>query len=313
MDREMNFWDLCVAIAHAIGRGCVWCWEVLTRMIRLTWRYWWLVLPIVALAIGAAVFHTRKDNICYKVNAVALLNGPSIQQFEQRYALLQSGALVPGDAAIMRFLVERQIEAFTTYRVVDCLNDGTADFVDFKRKSSPTDTVKVQMQDRLCIQFRTRAYTIGLIPEMEQALLEWLNSDEAMQQSYIGYLANLKEQVAFDHKQAQKLDSLTSAYYFNQGAVAEPTNKGVNFYGDRRIRLFLNEIYKQQEHMQLNDYRLQLATAPVTLENHFSVDPKPVHSRMHMVVLFFILGWLAGCVLAEIVDKRKAIYAWLKQ
>ena len=82
----MNFWDLCVAIARAIGRACVAAWEVIARMIRLTWRYWWTVVPVVALAIAAAVYHTRPDNICFRVNAIAFLNGPSIQQFEQKYA-----------------------------------------------------------------------------------------------------------------------------------------------------------------------------------------------------------------------------------
>jgi hypothetical protein len=188
--------------------------------------------------------------------------------------------------------------------------------IDFKRKSSPTDTLRLQMDDRMCLQFRLRGYCLGTVAEVENALLNWLNADEAMQQSYAVYLENLKEQVAFDHKQAVKLDSLTSAYYYNAGTTSltsDVNGSGVNFYGDRKIRLFLNEIYRQHKHMQLSDYRLQLATAPVTLENHFTVDPKPVHSRSQIVLIFCLLGWIAGCVLAQIIDKRKAIYAWLKQ
>lgn len=312
----MNFWDLCVAIARAIGRACVAAWEVVARMIRLTWRYWWTVVPVVALAIAAAVYHTRPDNICFRVNAIAFLNGPSIQQFEQKYAALQTGSLIDGNERIAQLLNNRKVEAFTSYRVVDCLHDGTADMIDFKRKSSPTDTLRLQMDDRLCLQFRLRGYCLGTVAEVENALLNWLNADEAMQQSYAVYLENLKEQVAFDHKQAVKLDSLTSAYYYNAGTTSltsDVNGSGVNFYGDRKIRLFLNEIYRQHKHMQLSDYRLQLATAPVTLENHFTVDPKPVHSRSQIVLIFCLLGWIAGCVLAQIIDKRKAIYAWLKQ
>ena len=90
------------------------------------------------------------------------------------------------------------------------------------------------------------------------------------------------------------------------------SGNGVNFYGDRRIRLFLDEIYKQQQHLQQGDYRLQLATAPVVLENHFVADPKPVNGRRQCVALFFLLSWAAGCLLAEVIDKRKAIIAWLK-
>lgn len=316
MTNEMNFFDLCVACGRAIGRGCAALWRLFLRMVRLSWRYWWIVLTIVALAVAGAIYLTRPDNLCYKVNAVAFLNGPSIQQFDQKYSSLQSGRLLPADAPITSYLHGRVAEGFETFRVVDCLHDGIADYVDFKQKSAPTDTLCVQMDDRLCLQFRIRSCQVPEIPEIEKALLAYLNDDEAMQQSYRTYLKNQQEIVAFNHSQAQKLDSLTSSYYFYNASNAQPLNyngNGVNFYGDRRIRLFLDEIYKQQRHTQLGDYRLQMATAPVTLENHFYVDPRPVMSRPKCVVIFFLLGWICACALAEIIDRRKAICEWLKE
>jgi hypothetical protein len=65
--------------------------------------------------------------------------------------------------------------------------------------------------------------------------------------------------------------------------------------------------------MQQGDYRLQLATAPVVLENHFTAAPKPVNGRLKYVLLFLILGWAFGCLTAEIIDQRKLIASWLKQ
>lgn len=312
----MNFFDLCVAIGRAIGRGCAACWRVFERMIRLTYRYWYIVVTLVVLAVAGALYYSRLDNLKFKMNAIALLNGPSIQQFDQAFAPLQSGQLLPGDAAIAPFVSDRKVSCFTTYRVIDCLNDGTPDYIDFKRKSYPMDTVKVQMQDRLCLQFVIKAKNMPLIPEIEQALLEWFNSDQAMQQSYAVYRKNLANEVAFNHNQALKLDSLTSDYYFNAPSAAKPMNygaNGVNFYGDRDIELFLDDIYEQHHHLQMKDYRMQLATAPVTLENHFSADPMPINSPKKMVILFLLFGWIFGCVIAEMVDKRKAIMEWLKK
>ena len=317
MEREMNFFDLCVVCGKAIGRCCSAIGCMLSRMVRLTYRYWWIVLTLMALAICAALYYTRKDNTIYKLDAVALLNGATVPQFEQRYAALRTGKMLPADAAITPFIKDEKAGTFKTYRVIDCLDDGTADYVDYKRKSVPTDTVKVQMQDRLCLQFRVKSRDLALVPEIEQAVLAYLNADEAMQQSYQVYLANLREEVQFNHTQAHKLDSLTSAYYFNNPAIAQPDglthNSGVSFYGDRRIRLFLNEIYEQQKHMQQCDYRMQLATAPVVLENHFAVNLSPVNGRFKCVILFLLLGWILGCVIAELIDKRKVIVSWLQQ
>lgn len=316
MENEMNFFDLCAACGRAIGRGFAALGRLLVSMTRLTYRYWWVVITVLVLAVCAALYYTRCSNLTYKMNAVALLNGPSIQQFEQAYAPLRANQMIAEDEAIKPFLDSCQAKAFTTYRVIDCLNDGEADFIDFKHKIAPTDTVQVRMSDRLCLQFRIKARHLDLVPQIEDALLSFLNANQPMQQTYATYLANLREEVAFNHSQALKLDSLTSNYYFYNPTNAQPMNyngNGVNFYGDRRIRLFLNEIYEQREFLQKCDYRLQLATAPVVLENHFAMDPKPVNGRLKVLVLFLLLGWCAGCALAEIIDKRKAISAWLKK
>lgn len=316
MDKEMNFWDMCVACGHAIGRCAAWAWQVLQHMIRLTWRYWWLALVFIGLAIGAALYYTRTENLTYKMNAVAMINGASVSQFEQAFAPLRSGILLPEEAAITPFVKEYTARQFETYRVIDCMHDGVADFIDFKGKVSATDTLKVQMKDRLCIQFRIKKRHMDQVPQIEQAVLDFLNSNVPMQRSYITYLKDMQEEVDFNHRQALKLDSLTSHYYYHTAAINQPSmsmNNGITFNGDRRIRLFLNEIYDQQEHMRLGDYRIQFATAPIVLENHFSVDPAPVNDRKKCLVLFCLIAWIGTCVLAELIDKRKAIYAWLKR
>ena len=311
----MNFFDLCVLTGRAIGRGCKAVWNGVLYLIRLTYRYWWIVLPVVILGLAAAWRISREDNLTYKMNAVACLNGASIQQFEQAYAPMRSKQMLPADAAITPFIEDRIAYGFETFRVIDCLDDGIADYIDFKESSSPTDTVEVQMQDQICLQFRIKQRNLDKVPAIEAALMDLLNANEAMQHGYEAYLQNLKEITTFNHTQAHKLDSLTTHYYFSNPSSASPMSypgNGVNFYGDRHISLFLTDIYDHQEHMQMDDARLQLATAPVVLVNHFAADKDPVNGRLKMLAIFFLLGWLGGCVIAELIDKRKALSAWLK-
>lgn len=315
----MNFFDLCVACGRGIGRCCKACVRLLARMARLTYRYWWIVLTMVVLALAAALYYTRKDNVINKVNAVAMVNVGSIQQFEQAFAPLRTKKMIPEDAPIYAFLDEHVATGFDTYRVIDCLNDYTADFIDFKRSIKPTDTVNVIMQDRVCIQFCLKNRDLDSLPVIEQAMLDFLNSNEAMQKAYCVYLENLRDEVAFNHIQAVKLDSLTSHYYFRGhlgknsfGQMQQGTVVMSDWGGDWRVRLFLDDIYEQREHLQLKDYRLHMATAPVVLENHFAVDKKPVNGRAKCCILFLILGWVFGCAIAELIDKRKALNEWLK-
>ena len=168
MEKEMTFIDLCVAIGRSFGRGCKALGCLLAHMTRLTFRYWWVVITLLVLAVAAALYYSRSENQIYRLNAVALLNGPSIQQFEQAYAPLRTGRLLPADAAINPFLADKVAKRFTTYRVVDGLGDGVADYIDFRHKSRPTDTINVQMQDRLCLQFRLKARDFHQVPQIEQ-------------------------------------------------------------------------------------------------------------------------------------------------
>ena len=203
MDKNMNFFDLCVVIGQAFGRGCKALWNGLLCMIRRTYRYWWVVVPVLVVSLVAALYISRPENLCYKMNAVAQLNGPTIQQFEQAYTPLRTGFL-PDDAAITAFVQQRTVKRFDTYRVIDCLDDGFADYIDFKRKSKPFDTLNVQMQDRLCLQFRMKKRDMYALPQIEQALLDYLNSNAPMQKSYATYLTNLQDEVDFYKRRADE-------------------------------------------------------------------------------------------------------------
>lgn len=313
--KEMNFFDLCVACGRAIGRGCVALGRLLGHMLRLTYRYWWIVITMVVLAAAAALYYTREENTIYKANAIAFLNGVSIQQFEQAYAPFRSSKLLPEDSRLLQLMQEKKVSYFNTYRVIDCLGDDVADKIDFSGNSSPTDTVNVQMQDRICLQFRIKSRHLDLLPEVEQGILSILNANEALQRAYQVYLQGMEDQVKFNHSQLVKLDSLTTHYYFHGHPGSEPlgtVREGMVFMGDWRVHLFLEEIYDHQAHTDLMDHRMQFVTAPVVLANHFTLDPKPVNERKKILFLFVLMGWIGGCVLAELLDKRKAINEWLK-
>lgn len=317
MEKETNFFDLCVICGRGIGRALKAFIRMVGQMCRLTVRLWWIVVPVLALAIGLGLYMTRPTKITYKVNAVAFLNGVSVNQFEQSFAPLRSARMLDPNAAITPYVTERRATKFATFRVIDAKADGIADYIDFRGKSSPTDTVCVQMDDRLCIQFRVEGDDVEAVPQIEQAILEWLNSNDAMQTSFAAYQTNMKNKVAFNHRLETYLDSLAKRYCMEsslQRSAFKYENRAQVLSSESKIDLtFRKEIEKQQLHVQLDDVRYQFATAPVTLENHFVVESEPLNGRGKMLPQFILLGWIIGCAIAEIVYKRKAICAWMKK
>lgn len=311
----MNLFDLCAVCVRGIGKAICRVAEWIGSAIRLSFRKWWIVLPMLAFAVGFACYYSRLDNRIYKMNAVAILNGPSVELFGYAYQPLVSVAVSP-DSPMFPYLADKQAMRFASFPVIDCLNDNTADYVDFKLKSKLTDTLNVHMKDRVCLQFRLKEKDMALLPDIENAILAQLNGDERLQAAYAAYMPTLDREVQFCHDQVEKLDSLTSAFYFD----ANPSQQlkytyrdGGLFLGDRRIKLFLGDIQKHFEHTRMIDQKKMMATAPVVLENHFVKDLAPVNSPIKSIVLFGFVGWLIGCLIALCVEQRKTICAWLKK
>lgn len=320
-EREMNFFDLCRVCFNGIGRGITACIQFAGTLIRLTYRQWWVVLIVLVLVLTCVNIYTRKDNRIYKIDAVAILNGPTTELTQEKIKRL-SFPVHPKINA-QQNLVEllglpwedvEHISHLQTFRVIDCLHDSVADYIDYDRKSSPLDTVCVQMPNRLCIQYRTTTPQNAAL--IEKALLNYLNSDEAMQAAFQTKKLILGREVEFAKNQVEKLDSLTSAFYFEQGtgmqAQGARSKEGI-VLGRREIKLFPGAIHGEFRHYQKLAYLQAFCTAPVVLEDHFTVHPAPVNGRIKWNVIGLVIGWLLGCLIAALVENRKAILSWLKK
>jgi len=318
MEKETNFIDLCVSIGKTLAKGCKALIRLIGKMLQLTYRYWWVVFTIMLLAAVASLYYTRPDNRIYKVNAIATINGPALQDVQKRYKSLSETRLDDRIAqqklqTVLSLSDEecRGLGRFKTYYVIDNLNDGTADEVDFHDKSSGDDTVHVRMHDRLALQFCTKSP--NSVPHIEKQIIKYLNEDPSFQSAYTEQKAHLMRQVEFEKTQIEKLDSLTSRFY----QVGEMKQVEINHYdillGRREVVLFLDEIEDFFDTKSRHDSRYTLCTAPVVLSSPFVVEVRPVNGPVKYLFFALLLGWLVGCCLAALIEKRKDITAFLRQ
>ncbi len=321
-NNEIDLYEIMQGCTRFAKRFCNAVVRFIQEFLRLCVRKWWIVLPLILLSVGAALYYSRLDNRTYKVNAIAVLNGFTTSQFEQVFSPLYSTddtlfvyMQVRPDEPIMRYISDKTISRPCTFSVIDYNCDSTIDMVDYERKIAMGDTTI--MHDHIAMQFRIKRRNIHKLPEVSEALMTYLNSNHTLQSAYEAYLPTLDREVRFNHDQIEKLDSLTSAFYFNNNPSEQLFYKNTKdgegiFLGERRIHLFLNNIYAHIAHTGVVDQRKQLATAPVVLVNNFVIDPKPVNSPLKCVLLFGLAGWLLGAFIALILEQRKAIVAWLK-
>ena len=317
----MNFFDLCVAFFRAIGRGCRACWNLFAAMLRITYRVWWIVLPVVAIALGYTNFAARESNRTYKAEALVWLNGPTIELTEQVFKSLRD-EVSPELSSTQNRYAQLNLSAedmdgvssFEIFHVIDCMHDSVADRVDYRHKADLTDTVNVRMPNRLCIRFLTKKPEN--VVKVGNAIVDYLNRNPQMQMAYEHKRVILEREVAFARNQVEKLDSLTSAFYFKQGtgkqAQIERWEDGM-VLGRREIKLFTREVYLEFRRYQTLDYALAFCTAPVVPEYEFTINPAAVNGRTKMNVLGLFFGWIIGCILALVVERRKEIISWLKK
>lgn len=320
MEKETNFFDLCKACAQAIYRGVQWILHIVAEALRLTFRQWWVVFFIIA-GIVAGFLYSRPANRWYPVNAVAILNGPTVEAAKEHFLALEH--FIPGSRLQNRSTMlhisdslAMRMTAFRCFYVIDSKHDGTADFVDYAERVPATDTLDVRMPNMIGLRFYTRA--VDALPELEEHIMAYMNSNRMFREAYEVVKPSIDRQYRYEQEQFEKLDSLTTAFYFDQAPA--PTGQKSNnpwssafVVGDRRIKLFTEDIDEFAKRKALHEQMYAYSQAPVVLRNHFVADHKPINSRTKSCAIGLLLGWLLGCCIAALVEKRKQISAFLKQ
>ena len=318
--KETSLFDLIYAACKACGRGINRIICLLSRMIRLSWRKAYIVLPLLILGLAAGIYWTRPDNRKYKVEAVLILNGPT--EFDVAQALMPIEFAVDANMSETQNLqnllqLEPEIARVTTrfehFPVIDFRHDSVPDMIDYKRSHKRSDTLDIVMDNRIAVRFRTK--NINSVPTVQQNLLQYLNSQPQIQAAFEAKKADIERFAEFCRVQTEVLDSFIVEFYFNQGTGSQnkvrPWSPGL-VVGSREVQAMHNDMFELLERRKQVTHELSQMTAPVVLDSNFALNPAPVRNPHIWRILFMLAGWIAGAVLAWLIEDRKNILAWLR-
>ena len=316
--KEINLFDLCAHIGHKIASGIKSLINGIGYAIRLTYRQWWIVLIVLSIAVGLGLYYSRENNRIYKVDAVAVLNGVAKDIVSQEFTALAKTYYKFNHQNLATILsispeMANKNHSFRTYDIIDYLADDIVDEIDFGCNVPFTDTLAVHVPDMIALQFRTK--TPNNVPLLQEAILQYLNTREGILAPYEQFYTNLQRTAKFHHDQVEKLDSLTSAFYFSNDSqiqLQQEKHTGL-ILGRREIKLFLKDIQEEIEELNRIDQRLAYASAPVVLQTAFTVNPNAINGPIKCSFLALIIGWILALAIAAMVEQRKAIITWLKQ
>jgi hypothetical protein len=284
----------------------------------LSFRQWWVVLIVVALCVAAALYYSREGNRSYKVDVVANLNGITNSMVRAEFERLNKAFYLTEQQNLATMLnidgeLANDTYRFETFDVIDLLADTTIDMVDYNRSTPMMDTLYVHVPDMVAMRFRTKHP--NRVPELENAILNYLNTRPYFQSLYETYYKGLEREARFHRDQIEKLDSLTSVFYFSQNNREQMQMKvweSGMVLGRREIDLFLEDVYLEMRESEYVNARLTVATAPVVLQSHFVINPLAVNGPWKMSAIAIVVGWLLGLMVASLVENRKRILTWLQ-
>ena len=318
--KETSLFDLIYAACKACGRGINRIICLLSRMIRLSWRKAYIVLPLLILGLAAGIYWTRPENRKYKVEAVLILNGPT--EFDVAQALMPIEFAVDANMSETQNLqnllqlepgIARVTTLFEHFPVIDFRHDSVPDMIDYKRSHKRSDTLDIVMDNRIAVRFRTK--NINSVPTVQQNLLQYLNSQPQIQAAFEAKKADIERFAEFCRVQTEVLDSFIVEFYFNQGTGSQnkvrPWSPGL-VVGSREVQVMHNDMFELLERRKQVTHELSLMTAPVVLDSNFALNPEPVRNPHIWRILFMLAGWIAGAVLAWLIEDRKNILAWLR-
>lgn len=318
--KEMNFFDLCKALVKVVIDVILWVWQVFCSMLRLTWRMKYIVVTLTVIGIAGGLYYSRPNNKMYEVTGIVYLNGPTLNGAKTRFEALncQMHPKINPDQTLWKLLDAEDgslfLSHFEAFYLQDGLHDGVADYVDWGRGAPVTDTLNVRVPDMLALRFRIR-WKLDLA-YVQDKIMTYMNADPAFQEAYRLERANRLREYEYDQNQIEKLDSLTSVFYFEQGESYDTPQlvakkRGQVLIGERKIQLFTNQIDNFFRQKELRDTRLAYCTAPVVLQNEFRMSPRPKNRISYSMIIGCLIGWILGCIIGLLVERRKDLVAWL--
>ena len=318
---NLTLWDLIKTFCRWVGKCCVAFLDVLLKQIKISFRKWYIVLPVVALGIAVSLYYSRVENRKYKAEGMAVIHGPMAAEVKEALRPIEQAmpANIESDLSLATVLncapeCTKGIRKVQTYYIIDYLDNVTPDMVDKKGKHQLDDTLNVVSNNFL--QFEVYTKDLASLEDFEQALVDYVNNNPIMKSKYDVHHALLENELEICKNQLGYLDSLTKVMYYNysngiQLDVSASKRTGDLKLGRPGIDPIHDQILELLQHTKLVEAELSTCTQPLMFISHITPMPKAINNRIKCLITGFILSWILGLCIAWLVEDRAEVRQWL--
>lgn len=298
---NMNLFDFTRLVYNKLVSLFKWILEIVLRLIRLCFRYWYVMIICVALGLFAARMWTKPKFTRYHGQATITFM-PRMKQIieEGLLSYLSQSYETKRDVFGLPDSVQLAMRGFYTYNVIDAKFDANADYIDKEGSVEYTDTLSMVMPDHLTIRVNLQGcYDFY---SLERSLILWFNSQDQFSIPDKRHKEAMRERLEYVKHEIQRSDSFLSHYYFSETP---------------KIEIF-NEKVKEKKGQLIYDEMLGLIREKHYLENELAENPDVINFQTHFYIDSiipkekYIIGLCSGFVLGILISLLIKYWANIK-
>lgn len=314
--KEVNLIELVVIFYNWIKKITLRVLNFFGYFARLIYRRKILFLVVVLVCVGVGQYLARPSARVYKAEATALIQGSDAQTVRQVFRQLENSLATNDKISLATKLsipdsVAKSIEELQSFYVIDYMRDSVADKIDFMDSHSLTDTMNVRMRDRVYIRLKTKS--INQVPQVEKAILNYLNNNQLIKSQYQAKKSELEQQVRLCDAELQRVDSLADTYYFNQENTQLRLSNNQVLLGEQRKQLFYGDLMRILEMKSGAQLELAKFTNPIEIPSSLVVIPAPLNGRFKYGIVSLLIGLVLGLGIAGFFESFKTIISYLRK
>lgn len=307
--QEVSLVDLILMFGRGIKRGFVGLWQLFLKSLRISFVYFWIVIPIFALVMVAGWFLTTENRTEYRAEGIiAFAEENRLFITEEIAALNALRNNNPKEFEAKFGLKGKQIDQFLefrTYPVIDYLNDSVPDLAVTKKAGSfVADSVNRVVQNMLQVRIYMKG-TTDYQPYM-QGLISYLDAQPHLRRIDTLSRARANERIEFCNTELDRLARFSEYDYFG-GGEKKMTLK-TSWGGDLKLESSRKNLYyedmrnliKEKNYLEVQQARRDSAVAN-TLSPYMKVSDFP---RMWKLAIFAIIGAIIAVAVAFKANER---------
>jgi hypothetical protein len=297
-------------LANALGRA------FLVIIVFLLKRWLPLTLSILLGIAASYVAKTTSDsfytsdlilrnNLVYNSDMIPYINRLHMYCLEQNSPALSNAISVTPQQV-------SNIIDISAFWIIDQMNDGTPDYVDYRGNHDVYDTLNVRMQDRFDVRVKIKVpQELSLI---RNGIISFIERDSLFQQRSRLRTRQSQELIARLDYDILQLDSLQKIKYFVETKSRQPTNGGqMIFLQEQKTQLIYTDIHTLYSRKQAMEAEIDLFKGPVTVLSDFSSpairDNGMRYYTSQFVPMFFCLALL---ILVLLASRKKIVEIYKK-